>query len=67
MKGAGLHTVHTVDDMHSSGQSRLRITYLLSLKRHALVSIPNFLHIFHNIWNLRQDQRESKNHYYLRV
>ena len=26
MKGAGLHTVHTVDDMHSSGQSRLRIT-----------------------------------------
>jgi hypothetical protein len=28
MKGAGLHTVHTVDDMHSSGQSRLRITQL---------------------------------------
>jgi hypothetical protein len=26
MKGAGLHTIHTVNDMHSSGQSRLRIT-----------------------------------------
>jgi len=30
MKGAGLHTVHTVDDMHSSGQSRLRITLCLT-------------------------------------
>jgi hypothetical protein len=26
MKGAGLQAIHTVNDMHSSGQSQLRIT-----------------------------------------
>ena len=63
VKGAGIQTIHSKRYalLVSAGQ---RITYLFSLKRHALVSIPNFLHIFHNIWNLRQDQRESKNHYY---
>jgi hypothetical protein len=45
--GAGLQTIHSKRYalLVSAG---LRITYLLSLKRHALVSIPNFLHIFHN-------------------
>jgi hypothetical protein len=49
--GAGLQTIHSkrYSLLVSAG---LRITYLLSLKRHALVSIPNFLHVFHYIWKL---------------